>query len=122
MCRHVTSYAYTINLFFMQPPEIDKCSMLAIKHYDVIIYSEEGEIIVSQETDINSVTLPMEHFNDYSNTTFTVNVTVTIVDIEGQRSTTSTVTVIIMIYGPQNTSSSKYVSSLEYNIQYTTYS
>ena len=106
----------------MQQPEIDKCSMFAIKHYDVIIYSDDGEIIVSQETDVNSVTLPMEHLNDYSNTAFTITVTVIVVDIEGQRSITSTVTVIIVIYGPQNTSSSEYISSLEYNIQYTTYS
>ena len=105
MCRHVTSYACIINLFFMQPSEIDKCSMLAIKLYDVIIYSEEGEIIDSKETDVNSVTFPMEHLSDNSNTTFTVNVTVTVVDIEGQRSTTSTVTVVIG--GTQNTSSSK---------------
>ena len=96
----------------MQAPEIDKCSMSAIKHYDIIIYSEEGEIIESKETDINSVTFPMEHFNDNSNTAFTVNVTVTVVDIEGQRSTTSTVTVIIN--GTQNANSSKYVSSLKY--------
>ena len=87
----------------MQAPEIDKCSMFAIKHYDVIIYSVDGEIIISKETDINSVTLPM-NFNDYSNTAFTVNVTVTVVDIEGQRSTTSTVTVIIN--KPQKTNSS----------------
>ena len=104
MCRqHVTTCIF--NLFFMQPLEIDECSMLAIKHYDIIVYSEEGEIIVSEETDNNSVTLPMEHLNDYSNTTFTVNVTVTVVDIEGQRSTTSTHTVIID--GTQNTNSSK---------------
>ena len=47
----------------------------------------------------------MKDLNDYSNTAFTVNVTVTVVDIEGQRSTTSTVTVIID--GEQNTNSSK---------------
>ena len=42
----------------MQPPEIDECSMLAIKCYDVIIYSDDGEIIIaSKETDINSVKL-----------------------------------------------------------------
>ena len=82
----------------MQPPEIDECSMLAIKHYDVILYSNDGEI--SKETDINSVTLPMKHFK-----AFMVNVTVTVVDIEGQRSTTSTVSVIIS--GTQNTNSSK---------------
>ena len=96
----------------MQPPEIDKCSMLTIKHYDVRIYSDDGEIIVSKETDINSVTFPMKHLNGYSNTAFMVNVTVTAVDIEGQRSTLSTVTVIID--GTQNTNSSKYVSSLKY--------
>ena len=89
----------------MEAPEIDECSMLAIKLYDVIIYSEEGEIIESKETDINSVTFPMKYLNDYSNTAFTVNVTVTVVDIEGQRSTTSTNTVIIN--GTQNANSSK---------------
>ena len=47
----------------------------------------------------------MKHFKTYSNTAFTVNVTVTVVDIEGQRSTTSTHTVIID--GKQNTNSSK---------------
>ena len=90
----------------MQPPEIDKCSMLAIKHYDVIIYSEEGEIIASEDADNNSVTLPMKDLNDYSNTAFTINVTVTVVDIEGQRSTPSTHAVIIN--GTQNTNPSKY--------------
>ena len=86
----------------MQPPEFNKCSMLAIKHYDVIIYSEEGEII---EIDNNSVTFPLKYLDDYSNTAFTINVTVTVVDVEGQRSTPSTDTVIIN--GPQNTNSSK---------------
>ena len=80
----------------MQPPEIDECSMLAIKCYDVIIYSDDGEIIIaSKETDINSVTFPMKDLNGYSNTAFTINVTVTVVDIEGQRSTTSAHTMII---------------------------
>ena len=89
----------------MQPPEFNKCSMLAIKHYDVITYSEEGENIVSKETDINSVTFPLKYLDDYSNTAFTVNVTVTVADIEGQRSTTSTHTVIID--REQNTNPSK---------------
>ena len=79
--------------------------MLAIKLYDVIIYSDDGEIIVSIETDSTSVTLPMKHLNDYSNTAFTVNVTITVVDIEGQRSTTLTHTVIIN--GTQDTNPSK---------------
>ena len=89
----------------MQPPEIDWCSMLAIKHYDVTIYPDDGEIIISKETDVNSVTFPMKHFKTYSNTAFMVNVTVTVVDIEGQKSTTSTHTVIIN--GTQNINPSK---------------
>ena len=90
----------------MQLPEFNKCSMLAIKHYDVIIYSEENEIIVSKETDNNSVNFPLKYLDDYSNAAFTViNVTVTVVDIEGQRSTTSTVSVIIN--GTLNTNPSK---------------
>lgn len=40
-------------------------------------------------TDVNSITLSIEHMNDYSNSAFTVNVTVTVVDIAGQRNTTS---------------------------------
>ena len=45
---------------------------------------------MSEITDVNSITLSIEHnVNDYSNSAFTVNVTVTVVDIAGQRSTTS---------------------------------
>ena len=80
----------------MQQPEIDKCSMSAIEHYDVIVYSDEREIIASGKTDVNSITLPFKHMNDYSNIAFTaINVAVIVVDIEGQRSITSKVTVII---------------------------
>ena len=90
----------------MQQPEIDKCFMLAIKCYNVNIYSEKGEIIASRKTEINSITLPFKHNNDYSNVAFTtINVTITVVDIEGQRSITSTVAVILN--GAQNTNISK---------------
>ena len=94
----------------MQKSEIDSCSMLTIKHYDVIVYSDEGEIITSGITDVNSITLSIKHndMNDYSNTAFTVNVTVTVVDIEGQRSTTTSVTVIIN--STQSMNSSKYAT------------
>ena len=93
----------------MQQADIDSCSMLAIKHYDVIVYSDEGEIITSVITDVNSITLSIKHnMNDYSNTAFTVNVTVTVVDIEGQRSATTSVTVIIN--RTQNTNSSEYAT------------
>ena len=91
----------------MQQPEIDKCSMSAIEHYDVIIYSDEGEIIASGKTDVNSITLPFEYMNDYSNVAFpAINVNITVVDIEGQSSITSPVTTVI-INATQNTNSSK---------------
>ena len=57
---YICNYTYIINLFFMQPPEINKCSMFAFKHYDVLIYSEEGEVIVSKETDIKFSNFPNE--------------------------------------------------------------
>ena len=89
----------------MQQAEIDSCSMLAIKRYDVRIYSDEGEIVTSGITAVNSITLSIKH--NYSNTAFTVNVTV--VDIEGQRSPTTSVTVIL-INSTQNTNSSEYAT------------
>ena len=101
----------------MQQPEIDSCSMLAIKHYDVTIYSDDGDIVASGITALNSITLLINHnMNDYSNTAFTVNVTVTVVDIEGQRSTTTSVTVIIN--RTQNTNSSEYATMYIYSYNY----
>ena len=93
----------------MQQPEIDSCSMLAIKHYDVRIYSGEGEIVASGITEITSITLSIKHMNDYSNTTFTGNVTITVIDIEKQRSTTTSDAVIINV--TQNMTSSKYATT-----------
>ena len=92
----------------MQQPGIDSCSMLAIKYYNVTIYSDEGEIVASGITEITSITLSIKHMNDYSNSALTVNVTVTVVDIAGQRSTTTSVTV--MINATQNMNSSKYAT------------
>ena len=96
----------------MQQPDIDSCSMLAIKHYDVTIYSDEGEIITSGITDVNSITLSIKHnMNNYSNTAFTVNITVTVVDIEGRRSTTTSLnTVIVNATHCQNTNFSEYAT------------
>ena len=86
--------------------------MLAIKHYDVKIYSNEGEIVASGITEITSITLSIEHnVNDYSNTTFTVNVTVTVVDTEGHRSTTTSATE--MINATQIMNSSKYATTVQ---------
>ena len=82
--------------------------MLPFKHYDVTIYSDEGEIVASGITEITSITLSIKLMNDYSNTTFTGNVTITVVDIEGQRSTTTSATVMINV--TQNMNSSKYTT------------
>ena len=112
VCNYIKNTGvHIVTSHFMQQPEIDSCSVLAIKHYDVTIYSDEGEIISSGITDVNSITISIKHnMNDYSNTAFTVNVTVTVVDIGGQRSTTTSVTVIINATHCQNTNSSKYAT------------
>ena len=83
----------------MQVPEIDKCYMLPIKHYDVRINSSKCELKIAIST-VNETTLTCED-ND-KGITFTVNITV--VDINGQRSN-STVTERIV----QNIPSSKQI-------------
>ena len=107
VCNYIKNTGvHIVTSHFMQQPEIDSCSMLAIKHYDVTVYSDEGEIITSGITDVNSITLSIKHnMNDYSNTAFTVNVTVTVVDIEGQRSTTTSLNTVI-VNATRNTNSS----------------
>ena len=80
--------------------------------YDVRIYSDEGEIVASGTTEVNSITLPI---NDHSNTAY--NVTVTVVDVEGHRSTTTSVTVMINAM-QQNMNSSKYATSYIVNLRY----
>ena len=70
--------------------------MLAIKHYEVMVYSGEIEIkaetILFEQNEYLAI-FPQNLSDNYSSTTFTVNVTV--VDTMGQRSTTSSVTVTI---------------------------
>ena len=58
--------------------------MLAIKHYDVQIYSDEVKVL-SVKTD--NTTLLFDHLDNSTKITYTVNIIV--VDIKGQRSDAS---------------------------------
>ena len=86
--------------------------MLAIKHYEVMVYSGEIEIKAENipfEQNDYLATFPQNLFDDHSSSTFTVNITV--VDMVGQRSTTSSVNVPINTTQFQITSSSEYLIS-----------
>ena len=74
-------------LFTLQPPVIDKCSMLPVQHYHVRIISSEGEVISGQND--NATTLMLKCLENQLNITFTVNITV--VDIKGLKSASSVV-------------------------------
>ena len=85
--------------------------MLAIKHYEVVIYSGEVEIKietipVSSEQNDYVATFLQNLLDDYLSSTITVNVTV--IDMIGQRSTTSSFTMAIDGTQLQITSSSEY--------------
>ena len=60
--------------------------MLAIKHYDIRINSSKGEVLSEK---VDSTTVIFDHLDNHSTITYTVSITV--VDIKGQRSN-STVT------------------------------
>ena len=83
----------------LQPPEIDKCSMLATKHYDVRI-SNEDEVISHKI--YNTTNFIFEH-SDY-HLSFTFNISITVIDIKGQRSNSTVITKTIDI---QNITTSK---------------
>ena len=94
----------------LQPPESDKCSMLATKHYDVRI-SNEDEVISHKI--YNTTNFIFEH-SDY-HLSFTFNISITVIDNKGQRSNS---TVITKTIGIQNITSSKCVlciHSIVYN-------
>ena len=55
--------------------------MLAIKHYDVRINSSKGEVLSEK---VDNTTVIFDHLDDHSTITYTVSITV--VDIKGQRS------------------------------------
>ncbi len=94
----------------LQSPEIDKCCMLATKHYNVRI-SNEDEVI--SHGIYNTTNFLFEH-SDY-HLSFMFNISITFVDIEGQRSNS---TVITKTIGIQNITSSKCllcIHSIVYN-------
>ena len=64
----------------LQAPEIDNCSMLPIKLYDVRIDSSDSKSEIVSKQIFNALTLSFEHMDKQ----FIVNITV--VDIIGQRS------------------------------------
>ena len=86
---------------YLQPPEIDKCSMLAVKHYDVRISNKDEEI---SQNFYNRTNFLFEHLDNRLNFTLIMNITV--IDIKGQRSNS---TVITKTIGFQNIISSKYM-------------
>ena len=90
----------------LQPPEIDTCSMLKI-HYDVRINSSKGEVL---SENISTTSFVFDHLDNHSTITYTVSITV--VDIKGQRSIP---TVTEMTIGMQNiTLSSKQLHITSY--------
>ena len=72
---------FQLCFLLLQPPEIDTCSMLAIKHYDVRINSSKGEVLSEK---IESTIVIFDHLDNHSTITYTVSITV--VDIKGQKS------------------------------------
>ena len=73
---------YKCDSTYLQPPEVDKCTMLAIDYYDIRINSSKREILSRRIYD--NATLSFNYSNNCQSITFTVSVTV--VDTEGQRS------------------------------------
>ena len=69
--------------------------MLVIKYYDVRISSSKGEVLLEK---INNTTILFDHLDNHSTITYTVSITV--VDIKGQRSIP---TVTETTIGMQNT-------------------
>ena len=76
----------------LQPPVIDKCSMLATKHYDVRI-SNKDEVISHKI--YNTTNFFFEYLDNHLS--FTFNISITVIDIEGQRSNSTAITKTIGI-------------------------
>ena len=97
VCKHACLYTILNSLHF-QAPEVDRCSMLEVDHYDVIISSSKSERL-QEKFDTTHFYAYLYH---HSNTTITVNIVV--VDTNGQRSNS---TVIMKTIYVQNTIASK---------------
>ena len=105
---HIHVAVHTVEIILscahLQSPEIDKCSMLAVKHYEVIISKEPDEIISHKI--YNTTNFLFEHSDYQFNPTFIISITV--INIKGQRSNSTVTTKTI---GIQNMISSKYMDS-----------
>ena len=87
--ENVYSYDPGILIHF-QPAKIDdECSMVAVEHYEVRISSSDGEIILERIVPDNATTFMFDHMDDDLIATF--NISVTVVNINGQRSESSVV-------------------------------
>ena len=99
-----TNYILKRMLIF-QPPEIDECSMVAVKHYDVRISSSDGKMVMERTEPNHAITFMFNYTDDRSVITFVINITV--IDINGQRSYSSVVE--RSIFNMPNIISSKFV-------------
>ena len=63
--------------------------MVAVKHYDVRINYSDGEIILERTVQDNAATFMLDYMDDDLIITF--NVSITVVNINGQRSESSVV-------------------------------
>ena len=79
-------YSYELLYVYSQPPEIDKCSMLAFKHYDVRISNKDE--VISQNL-YNTTNFLFEHSEYHLSFTFIISITV--IDIKGQRSNSTVI-------------------------------
>ena len=90
----------------MQPPLIDECSMVAVKHYDVRISSSDSEIMLERTEPDYATTVMFDYVGSHSIITFKINITV--IDINGQRSNSTVVE--RSIYNMTNIRSSKFIA------------
>ena len=87
-----------LNSIHFQAPEVDRCSMLEVDHYDVMISSSKSERLQEKFY----TTLFYAYLYHHSNTTITVSIVV--VDTNGQKSDSTVVMKTIYV---QNTVASK---------------
>ena len=98
-------------IIILQPPLIDECSMVAVKHYDVRISSSDGEMMLERTEPDHVITFMFDYVGSHSIIIFKINITVT--DINGQRSNSSVVE--RSIYNMPNIRSSKFMAMHNHN-------
>ena len=98
-------------MLIFQPPKIDECSMVTVKHYDVRISSNDSEMILERTEPDHVTTFIFDYVDDRSVITFKINITV--IDINGQRSNSSVVE--RSISDMPNIRSSKFIATHNHN-------